>query len=154
MRSWFMIGVVAGCLGASSAALAGPQPEELQRLRQLKQENPEAFRQEVQERKAQLRERLVRLKETNPEAFQRVQSRFQEQRKAVMGRRLQELKARNPERYDALMQRRGASRKQRLQQFQQKHPEAFERFQQHHPEWRARREDRRDHQPQRPGRRR
>jgi len=39
--------------------------EEIQRLRQLKEKDPEAFKQAVQEKKTALRERLAHLKETD-----------------------------------------------------------------------------------------
>jgi len=163
MRQCLMLVMVAGCVGISSAVFAEPPSEDVAQLRQLKQEDPEAFHRAVQERKAQLRERLARLEQTNPDAFQRIQhqlhvrlqgrqerlerlkasdpKQFQElttQRKAKMALRLTELKARNPERYQALMRRRETWRAQRLSQFKERHPEAFERFTANHPDWAAR----------------
>ena len=126
MRQLLAMVMVVGSMGLSSAVFAEPpsgESGELERLRQLKQENPEAFRQAVQERKTALRERLAHLKDTNPEAFHRIQHRLQERRqerrtirKAKMEERLQALKARNPERYQALMQRRDEWRQRRLEQ--------------------------------------
>lgn len=145
--------------GAPAGTTTGPVVEEAQRLRRLKEEDPEAFRRAVQERKAQLRQRMARLKETDPEAYRQAQERLKAHRRESL-RRLREqdperfreltqrhrakvqeklayMKAHNPERYEALMQQRQAWRQQRFEEFKQDHPEAVEQFKANHPEWSA-----------------
>lgn len=138
--------------------------EEIERLHRLQQEDPEAFRQAMQERKAQLEERLEHLKKTNPQAYQALTGRIREERKerlqelkerdpekfqevlaehqAKVQERLQQLKAENPERYEQMMQKREDRRLDTLERMKQEHPEAARRFLEKHPEWAEQHHDR------------
>ena len=70
--------------------------EEIQRLRQLKEKDPEAFKQAVQEKKTALRERLAHLKETNPEAYGRTIEKLKHKRQE----RLEWMKTHRPEAFE------------------------------------------------------
>jgi len=124
------------------------RPEEVERLRRLKQENPEAFQRLLEERQA----RLQQLKERNPEAYQRALAAFQERRK----HRLQELRARDPEafhRWVRAHQELLAARLENLKardpdkyaQVMKRHPRFAETLQPRHEQARDRLEDVRDH---------
>jgi predicted nuclease with TOPRIM domain len=54
-------------------------------MKQLKQENPEAYQKLVQEKKAKLKERMQNLKENNPEKYEELKDKFQERRKGESG---------------------------------------------------------------------
>ena len=102
-------------------ALSAASQEEVQRLRQLKQQDPEAFRKAMQEKKAALRERMAHLKETDPEKFQRIKHRMEERQE----RKLAHLKEHNPEKYEEVMQRRKARLEHRLEELKTKNPERY-----------------------------
>lgn len=123
----------------------GPRSEEVERLRALKEQDPEAFRQAVEARKATLREKMAHLKETDPEAFERAKERLQEHHR----RRLEHLKERDPERFQELIAQRKAKAEERLEHLKQENPEKYDALMQRRQEWRERhqdrREDRRDH---------
>lgn len=138
--------------------------EELERLRKLKEEDPEAFRKAVQERRQQMRERLAHLKETDPQRYAEVMRRLKahqrerlqhlketdpekfrevmEQRQARVKERLDDLKEHDPDRYADVMQRRREWRERKLDELKQRDPEAYARFLQDHPHWREERPDR------------
>ena len=118
-------------IGPGQQGGPGPKAEELERLRKLKEENPEAFQREVEERKAQLREKLSHLKETDPEAFEQAKQRLMERRRE----RLQDLKERDPERFQELMEARKAHVQERLEQLKQEHPEKYDALMQRRQEW-------------------
>ena len=145
----------------------GPVAEEVQRLRKLRDENPEVFQKEIQERKAQLRQRLSDLKERDPKAFQRAKGRLleqrqhrleelrqtdperfreeMEQRRSRVQERLEDLKSNHPERYEELMRRRDEWREHQLEQLRRDRPEAHERFLERHPHWQERMESHGEH---------
>ena len=102
-------------------ALSAASQEEVQRLRQLKQQDPEAFRKAMQEKKATLRERMAHLKETDPEKFQRIKLRMEERQE----RKLAHLKEHNPEKYQEVMQQRKARLEHRLEELKTKNPERY-----------------------------
>ena len=95
--------------------------QELERLRQLKQQDPEAFRKAVQEKKAAFRERMSHLKETDPDAFRRIKHHMQEKQR----QRLAHLKEKYPEKYEEVMQRRKAGLEHRLEELKTKNPERY-----------------------------
>lgn len=101
--------------------------EEAQRLRQLKQQDPEAFRQAVQEKKAALRERMANLKETNPEAFKRMKHQLLQQQR----RKLAHLKEQNPEKFQEVMERRRAHLEQKLEDVKTNNPERYAEIMEH-----------------------
>src|SRR3989338_2249579 len=122
--------VVAGLVSASTVVFAEPPQEgagaqhsrreeapgrlvseEAKRLRELKQTDPEAFHQAIQERQAQLRERLAHLKETNPEKFEQVKHRLMERRRE----RLEYLKEHDPKRFQQIVQNRREHLQERLE---------------------------------------
>ncbi len=133
-----------------------PVTEELSQLQQLQRENPQAFRQSIEERKARLRERMAHLKARDPKAYADVQreiqqrrqqrlerlrerhpDRFRElmaQRQAQSKAQLERLKQQHPEQYEDLLERRHAWRQRQVEELKQ-HPETLERFQANHPDW-------------------
>src|SRR3989338_8089405 len=149
--------VVAGLVSASTVVFAEPPQEgagaqhsrreeapgrlvseEAKRLRELKQTDPEAFQQAIQERKAKLRERLAELKETNPEKFEQVKERLKERRQE----RLENLKENNPEKFQELMAQRKAKVQERLEDLKTSNPERYEPLMEKGQEWRARKQGR------------
>ena len=96
--------------------------QELERLRQLRQQDPGQFREAVAARKAQLHGQLRQLKARDPERFQQLMTQMRRQRQ----QRLEQLQATNPERYQEFMSRRRAQVHQRLEQLQQEDPQRYE----------------------------
>jgi len=141
----------------SETSAPSPVHQEIERLKKLKDEDPDAFQREVQERKTQLRERLSQLKEKNPEAYQQVRGQMQEhqfqrlqhlreqdpnrfqqvaeQRRQQLEQRFDRLKATNPERYQNLTEQRRQWREEALERTRQARPDAYERFVGQHPNW-------------------
>lgn len=116
--------------------------QELEQLRQLRQQDPERFRQEVAARKEALRQQLRTLKQEHPEAFRQLMARIRDQRR----RRLEELRTTDPERYRAVMQQRQTRVQERLQRLQQENPQRYDavrqrvserrqQFLRQHPGW-------------------
>ena len=130
----------------------------LEKLENLRAENPEAFRKWVDEHKQGLRQRMADLKQNNPQKFEEIVSRRRALRDGWLERtkqknprqyerwmthcrenfnqRLEEFKSRNPERYAQWMKnraQRNAQMRERRQQFLTSHPQAAERIKQRHP---------------------
>ena len=103
-------------------------------LKKLKEENPEAFKQAVQERKEKVKERLRDLKEKNPEKFQQVKQRLGERRREELRR----LKQENPEKFRQMME----NRREKVRQWKKNNPERFEQFLKKHPKAAERTADR------------
>ena len=74
---------------------------ELKKLKELKEENPEKFKQVVENRKNVLENRLQKIKENNPEKFKEIV----QKRKTNQAKRLQHLKKTNPEKYKAVLKK-------------------------------------------------
>jgi len=133
-----------------AAETAGPVVEEAQRLRRLKQEDPEQFRRVVQGKKAKLRERLAHLKETDPEAYRRAMARLRERRE----HRLAWLREHRPEAYRRLMAQRRQRLEGRLEELRTRDPQRYEELVAKRREWRHEAlEHRRDHREPGQGRR-
>ena len=70
-----------GLVRAEEEAQPGYSREErVERLRRLKTEDPEKFRQIMQEKQAKLRERLEYLKKNDPEKYRQVTAKLKERR--------------------------------------------------------------------------
>lgn len=109
-----------------------PVTEELKRLQQLKRENPEAFQQSIEERKARLRERMAHLKARDPTAYANIQRQIQQRRQE----RLERLKERHPTRFEELMVQRHAQAQAQLERLKQQHPEQYEDLMKRRQAWR------------------
>ena len=109
-----------------------PIGEEIQRLQQLRRDNPEEFRRIIKEKKEQLRRRMARLKETDAEAYQAMVSRLRQRRE----QQLERLKARDPEQYRQQVERRREHLEQRLSQLRQSDPQRYEQLVQQRRQWR------------------
>ncbi len=125
-------------------------PAEVERLKKLKEENPQAFKESVQKHRVELKERMENLKQTDPAKYEEVKGRLQAQRKE----RLQELKEKNPEKFKEVMEKRRenmqerlqklkttnpskyeevmARREARMEQFKENHPKAYEQWKEKH----------------------
>ncbi len=130
----------------------GPAAGEVERLKRLRERDPERFRREVQERKQRLRERMEHLKTTDPEAYDHLMNKWQERRE----QHLEELRQRDPEKFRAIMAERQTKIGQRLQELKEKDPQRFEQLMQRRQDrleqmkagssemgerWKARRQD-------------
>ncbi len=119
-----------------------------EKLKRLKEENPEAFQQKMSERKAEIKEKLQELKEKDPEKFKEMKEQMIQRRREELKR----LREENPEKFQEIME----NRMQKLQGLKQSDPERYEELVKKHPriadkmEDRAdRREDRRDYREDR-----
>ena len=72
--------------GASLDTVDPEVAHEVEKLRDLKRQDPEAFREAIQEKRARLKERLGHLKEENPEAYDRVLKRHKTKRRHRLAR--------------------------------------------------------------------
>ncbi|MBI2870254.1 MAG: hypothetical protein HYY14_00935 [Candidatus Omnitrophica bacterium] len=143
--------------GEAEVRHPGRHDEEAQRLRRLKQEDPEAFRAAIEERRGEVKEKLENLKETNPEAYERLLDRkrsarrhrldrlreedpeafrrWAESRRDKLSVRLEKVKENDPQKYEELTAKRKDWRKEKLEHLQVNNPEAYERFMTKHPKW-------------------
>ena len=135
----------------------GAVAQEVANLEQMRRQDPDAFAQEVHNRKERLRVRLEKLKQEDPEKFQAVRQNMQHRRKAflenlrqtnpekfrevlmhqrqALSHRLERLKENNPEKYQEIVSKQLAKRQEKLQQLKEKHPEKYDRFVKNHPHW-------------------
>ena len=96
-----------------------------EKLQKLREENPEKFREIVQRKRQHFRDRLERVRKENPEKFRELM----DKRRERLERRAERIKTNQPEKYEQLMKK----RQERLKQFQQNHPERFHKFLKEHP---------------------
>jgi len=125
---------------------------EVQKWRELQEEDPVQFQELMRQRRTHLRERLEYLKEHNPERYEAVKDRIRDRRQA----HLRELRERDPERFQELIERKRAHLHDRLEYLKEHNPEKFRALQQRvqeHPkafpkpqglEWRPQRDGVRD----------
>ena len=114
-----------GSTTEASDALSQGAQQEVERLRQLKQQDPEAYQKAVSQKKQALRERMAHLKETDPEAFERMKHHLQEQQR----HRLARLKENDPEKFHEVMQR----RQEAQERWKNATPEQRKEWKQQHP---------------------
>ena len=139
---------------------------ELEKLKKLKEENPEKFKQVMQNRKDKLKKRLAYLKENNPEKFKALMKQRQvnqekkleylrrtnpeefkqvvENRKNVLENRLQKMKENNPEKFKEIVQKRKTNQVRHLQHLKKTNPEKYKAFLKKNPRLRDHAEDVRD----------
>ncbi|OGX05993.1 MAG: hypothetical protein A3G87_04785 [Omnitrophica bacterium RIFCSPLOWO2_12_FULL_50_11] len=125
-------------------------------LRALREENPQAFRDAIEQHKGQIKERLKRLREEDPEKFSEIAEKHRrelrgrlealrekdpqafgelmERRRAQIEKRAQGLKEHNPERYEEFVRK----HVRKLNELEEKHPERFRSFLENHPHLRER----------------
>ena len=130
--------------------------ERIAQLKALKEENPEAFREELKKHRAEVREKLQKLREENQEKFKEVvekrKNRFREnlkrlrqenperfkqlteKRRERLEERVDHLKTRNPEKYEHFVQKRS----ERLAYLKEHNPEQFSHFLENHPRFHER----------------
>ncbi len=106
---------------------------EVERLRVLKQQNPQAYQEHIQKKKAQLKNHIESLKQDQNryQSFVEKEGRFKQER-------LQRLQARKPEAFQKFM----AGRAEHLEKLSQKNPERFNQIMSRHPraqEWHEKR---------------
>lgn len=114
----------------------GVSSEIIQRLKRLKEENPEAFRQEIQERRRRLDEKLSFLKTHDPASYEKAMT-------TLKGRRaswLRHLREREPERFREWVSTRRAHIETRLETLRQNDPNRYERLMQRHLQSKERRQ--------------
>lgn len=107
-----------------------------ERLSELKKTDPEKFEQVMQKRRRIHRERLKYLRKNNPERFREVV----QKRREVLENKLEELKENNPQKYHQIMKR----RKEHLKQLKHRDPVKYKKFLEKHPHMADRLEDIRD----------
>ena len=112
--------------------------EKVAYLKKLKAENPEEFRELMDERKAKIKEKMAELKEKDPEKFEQFKRKLVHKRRE----RLERLRTEDPERFQEVMQNKIAKLKElkeqnpeRYNEILKKHPHLEERFQKYadHP---------------------
>jgi len=101
---------------------------EVQRLKALKKEDPEAFHEIISKKKNGLKNNFQHLKEEDPERFQD----FLAQRKQFKRQRLKQLRQENPQAFNDFMDR----KRQRMEHFREKNPEKFKKMMDRHPKFR------------------
>ena len=120
---------------------------ELEKLKKLREENPEKFKQTIQQRKNKLKKRLAYLKKNNPEKFKALMQQRRinqkkhlehlrrtnpekfkevvERKRNILENRLQKIKENNPHKYKEIVQKRKANRARRLQHLKKTNPEKY-----------------------------
>jgi hypothetical protein len=93
-------------------------------LLKLKQENPEKFKEAMQEKRASIKERLKHLKETDPERYQALTQRIREKKLD----RLQKLRKENPEEFKRLVEARKEKFQERLKVLKEKDPKEYQKI--------------------------
>ena len=128
---------------------------QLEKLKKLKEEDPEKFKQVIENRKNKLKERLTYLKENNPEKFQALMKQRQanqkkklkhlrrtdpekfkevvEKRRDILENRLEKIKENNPEKFKEIVQKRKANQAKRLQHLKKADPQRYKEVLKKHP---------------------
>lgn len=101
-----------------------------QRLEKLREENPDKFREVVENRRGRFRDRLERLRTEHPDQFKQLV----ENRRKRLEERAEYVKTHHPEKYEQFMQR----RTERLSDIKKRNPEQFKQFLENHPRVRER----------------
>lgn len=133
-----LLWVLAGIAGAmplyaaedTASAAKPPASETLERLRRLKQENPQEFQRLIQERKTQIKSKVQEFQQKNPEKFEGFRKQVSENRM----HRLRKMKQENPESFHRDMQ----GRAQRFEKLKQENPERVQKFMEKHPRFNER----------------
>lgn len=110
---------------AASENLESRIQERVAYLKQLREQNPEAFQKFVQQRKADLKERVQHYQQQNPQGFESFKQNIAQQRR----QEFQELKRNNPQEFQHRME----GRLNQMAQWKEKNPERFQQFLQTHP---------------------
>lgn len=128
---------------------------ELEKLKKLREENPEKFKQTIQQRKNKLKKRLAYLKKNNPEKFKALMQQRRinqkkhlkhlrrtnpekfkevvERKRNILENRLQKIKENNPEKFKEIVQKRKANQSRRLQHLKKTNPEKYKKvLKKHH----------------------
>ncbi len=95
-------------------------------LFQLKESDPQKFRQMMEERRARLRQEMQQLKETDPQKYEEVMARVRQERMERWSR----MKEEDPERFQKIVERRKEHLQQRLEGLKETDPERYERLMQ------------------------
>jgi len=113
---------------AEEAAGSGGPTEsfssKIEKLENLRAQNPEAFRKWMTEHRTGFRQRMAELKETDPAKFEEIVTR----RRALKEKWLERMKEKNPARYERWMNGRRQRFERKLENFRQNHPQAYERM--------------------------
>jgi len=120
----------------ASATGEKPHKEKWAELRKLKEENPEKFKQLVEERKAKLKEKLETLKKENPEKYEELKEKIKHRRQE----RLQRLREENPEKFREVME----NKRKKLEELKATDPQKYEQVLKNHPRLAEKMEHRRE----------
>jgi hypothetical protein len=126
---YFLLGVGAviflmACAGGVFAEGEGTFAERKAELLKLKQENPEKFKEVIQEKRAAIKERLEHLKETDPERYQALMQKIKEKKLE----RLQKLRKENPKEFKRLVEARKEKFQDRLKVLKEKDPKKYQKI--------------------------
>ena len=99
-----------GYTEAQSGSLGIAKRADLEKLKKLREEDPARFKQVIQNRKEELKERLTYLKGNNPEKFQALMKQRRVNQEKVGG-----LRRTDPEKFKEIVQKRKANRARHLQ---------------------------------------
>ncbi|MDD5019407.1 MAG: hypothetical protein PHH75_04185 [Candidatus Omnitrophica bacterium] len=94
-----------------------------ERAARLRQQDPEKFRQAVQQRRQALHQRLQYLKETDPEKYRQAVAKIRQIKLA----RLQHLKKEDPDKFNEIVDQRRGHVEERLARLKQTDPEKYEK---------------------------
>ncbi len=117
---------------AAQAGAEDPVYQEVRRLKALKESDPQAYAQAIQQKKENLSRRLNDLQQNRPENYQRFLARENQMKR----RRLVEAQAKNPEMVRNYMN----GRMERFKKMQERDPEKTKQFLAEHPQIRERME--------------
>lgn len=98
-------------------------------LLKLKNENPAKFKQVIEERRRQAKNKLEQIKQTDPERYQRVMEKVRDKRLQD----LKKLKQENPEKFRELMEKRKEIALERLNKLRTENPDEFKGYLKNHP---------------------
>lgn len=97
---------------------------ELKKLKKLREEDPEKFKQVMQNRKNKLKKRLTYLKKNNPKKFQA----FMKQRRINQKKKLEYLRRTDPEKFKEVVQKRKAVLEDRLEKIKENNPQKYKKI--------------------------
>ena len=103
---------------------------QVNQLQALKQENPDAYRQLIDQKKTFVRQEIQRMGGEDTSQFRQ----FKEKRRQFRQSQLEFFREKRPEQFREFVQ----NRRTRFQEFQAKNPEAARRFTENHPRFRER----------------
>jgi DNA-directed RNA polymerase specialized sigma24 family protein len=102
--------------------------EKKEDLLKLKQENPEKFKEVIQQKRERIEKRMEYLKQNDPEKYQQIMQKIRERNKE----RLEELRKENPEKFKEVMQKRKEALGERLERLKVENPERYQQIVQRH----------------------